>query len=40
MVSIRSVNHAAHYDQEALLEAEGIELVDGRVDLKVYRWET
>ena len=39
MVSIRSGNHVAHYTQEDLLEAEGIELVNGKVDLKVYRWE-
>lgn len=39
MVSIRSGNHLAHYNQEDRLDAEGIELKDGKVDLKVYRWE-
>ena len=40
MVSIRSGNHVAHYDQEALLDDEGVELHNGKVDLKIYRWET
>ncbi len=39
MVSIRSGNHMAHYDQEARLEREGIVFVNGRVDLEIYRWE-
>lgn len=38
-ISIRSGNHVAHYDQEALLQDEGIEMTNGKVDLKVYRWE-
>lgn len=38
-VSIRSSNHKAHLGQEDLLKAEGIAFDNGRVDLKVYRWE-
>ncbi|MDA0710546.1 MAG: MGMT family protein [bacterium] len=38
-VSIRSGNHAAHYTQEDKLEAEGIELKNGKIDLKTYRWD-
>lgn len=40
MVSIRAGNHTAHYDQEDLLQAEGIDMKNGKVDLKIYRWET
>ncbi|MDP6037421.1 MAG: MGMT family protein [Candidatus Latescibacteria bacterium] len=39
-VSIRSGNHKAHLNQEVRLEDEGVELVNGRVDLKIYRWES
>ena len=39
-VSIRSGNHKAHLNQEERLEGEGVELVNGRVDLKIYRWES
>ncbi len=39
-VSIRSGNHKAHLGQEALLEAEGVTFDNGRVNLKVFRWET
>ena len=39
MVSIRSGNHKAHLNQEALLEAEGVDFVNGRVDLDIYRWD-
>lgn len=39
-ISIRSGNHKAHLGQEALLTAEGIAFqANGRVNLKVYRWE-
>ena len=40
MVSIRSGNHKSHLHQEDLLEAEGIELSNGKVDLRVFRWES
>jgi len=39
MVSIRTGNHVAHLSQEGQLEDEGVEFINGRVDLKVYRWE-
>lgn len=38
-VSIRSGNHKAHLGQEHLLASEGVVFENGRVDLKVYRWE-
>lgn len=38
-VSIRSGNHKAHLNQEALLLAEGVEFSNGRINLKVFRWE-
>ena len=39
MVSIRTGNHVAHLGQEARLEEEGVEFINGRVDLWIYRWE-
>ncbi|MCZ6635409.1 MAG: MGMT family protein [bacterium] len=38
-VSIRSGNHKDHLNQEALLESEGVEFVNGKVDLDIYRWD-
>ncbi len=38
-VSDRAHDAGARSNQERLLEAEGVELQDGRIDLDVYRWE-
>ncbi len=37
-VSIRTGARKAHLVQEALLKAEGVTFVKGKVDLHVYRW--
>ncbi|MDA0748912.1 MAG: MGMT family protein, partial [bacterium] len=37
-VSIRAGSSEAHMSQEELLEAEGVEFRNGRLDLEVYRW--
>ena len=38
-VSDRGHDFAARANQERLLEAEGVVLRDGRIDLDIYRWE-
>lgn len=37
-VSLRTSSGKAHLVQERLLESEGIEFRNGKVDLDVYRW--
>ena len=37
-VSLRTSSGKAHLVQEELLESEGVQFQDGKVDLDVYRW--
>ena len=38
MVSMRSSSNKAHLIQEELLESEGVQFQNGKIDLEVYRW--